>query len=252
MKNIISILLLLIFGTHLWSQTITIFTIGDSTMSDKPLNNDNQERGWGQMLPMFFNDSIQINNQAVNGRSSKSFIDEGRWEKVLTKIKAGDYVFIQFGHNDAKPDEARHTQPGSTFDDNLRCFVQETRLKKGIPVLFNSIVRRNFNTEGVLTDTHGAYLDSPRNVAKEMNVPFIDMNQITYNLVMSMGVEDSKKLFMWIVPGISAACPAGREDNTHLCYYGAYTIAGLTINNIAKEVPALTKYICQKEDSCYQ
>ena len=125
-------------------HVITIFMIGDSTMANKQIKNGNLERGWGMALQCYFDDAIRVDNHAVNGRSSKSFIDEGRWQKVVDKIRPGDYVFIQFGHNDEKPKADRHTDPGSTFDDNLRRFVRETRAKGGIPVLFNCVVRRNF------------------------------------------------------------------------------------------------------------
>ena len=135
-------------------RDITIFMIGDSTMANKNLVGGNPERGWGQMLPGFFTENIRVCNYAKNGRSSKSFIDEGLWDEVISQVRKGDYVFIQFGHNDEKPDELRHTVPGSTFDDNLRRFVKETKEKGGIPVLFNSIVRRNFrnNTNAILED----------------------------------------------------------------------------------------------------
>ena len=201
---------------------VTIFMIGDSTMANKKLDGGNPERGWGMVLPGFFSEDIKIDNHAANGRSSKSFISEGRWAKVISKVKKGDYVFIQFGHNDEKADSIRHTEPGTTFDDNLRRYVNETRAKGGIPVLFNSIVRRNFvqpkdasitkdirRTPGekeqpkegtVLFDTHGAYLDSPRNVAKELGVVFVDMNKITHDLVQELGPVESKKLFMFVAP----------------------------------------------------
>ena len=258
---------------------ITVFMIGDSTMADKNLTGGNPERGWGQMLPGYFSEEIRVDNHAVNGRSSKSFINEGRWDKVLSLIKKGDYVFIQFGHNDEKPKEDRHTDPGTTFDANLRKFVNETRAKGGIPVLFNSIVRRNFGVaadvqavkaavnqddfrndanpdakreasaepgpkEGdKLIDTHGAYLDSPRNVARELNVPFVDMNKITHNLVEGLGPDESKKLFMWVAPNTVPAMPKGREDNTHLNVYGGRVIAGLTVDAIARAVPELARYV---------
>ena len=244
---------------------VTIFMIGDSTMANKKLDGGNPERGWGMVLPGFFSEDIKIDNHAANGRSSKSFISEGRWAKVISKVKKGDYVFIQFGHNDEKADSIRHTEPGTTFDDNLRRYVNETRAKGGIPVLFNSIVRRNFvqpkdasitkdirRTSGekeqpkegtVLFDTHGAYLDSPRNVAKELGVTFIDMNKITHDLVQGLGPVESKKLFMFVEPNQVPAFPKGREDNTHLNVYGARTIAGLAVDAIGKEIPELAKYI---------
>ena len=244
---------------------VTIFMIGDSTMTNKKLDGGNPERGWGMVLPGFFSEDIKIDNHAANGRSSKSFISEGRWAKVISKVKKGDYVFIQFGHNDEKADSTRHTEPGTTFDDNLRRYVNETRTKGGIPVLFNSIVRRNFvqpqdasiakdvrRTPGetkqpkegtVLFDTHGAYLDSPRNVAKELGVVFIDMNKITHDLVEGLGPVESKKLFMFVEPNQVPAFPKGREDNTHLNVYGARTIAGLAVDAIGREIPELAKYI---------
>ena len=123
---------------------ITIFMIGDSTMANKSLKNGNIERGWGQMLPGYFTEEVVVDNHAMNGRSSLSFINEGRWDIVLSKIHKGDYVFIQFGHNDEKSRVTLHTESGSTFDDNLRRFVNGTCAKGGNPVLFNSIVRRNF------------------------------------------------------------------------------------------------------------
>ncbi len=257
-------------------KTITIFTIGDSTMANKDIKNGNTERGWGMMLQDCFTEDIRVDNHALNGRSSKSFIDGGKWQPVLDRIKPGDYVFIQFGHNDEKPKADRHTDPGTTFDDNLRKFVRETRERGGIPVLFNAVVRRIFYYESgqylkatsgkdiedealrkttnaadggkivegdTLVDTHGAYLLSPRNVAKEMNAPFIDANKITHDLEQGMGPVESRKLHMWYLPGENPAIPKGRKDNTHYNVYGARKVSSLLADAIAKEVPALKKYV---------
>lgn len=245
-------------------RVTTVFMIGDSTMANKKLDGNNPERGWGQMLPGFFTEDIRVDNHAVNGRSSKSFIDEGRWDRVIAQVQKGDYVFIQFGHNDEKPDEARHTDPGTTFDANLRRFVRETREKGGIPVLFSSIVRRNFRVDSTavlkddhpdeatghhyeegdkLIDTHGAYLDSPRRVAQEEGVAFIDMNRLTHELVQGMGPEESKKLYMWIPANLVPACPKGKEDNTHLNIYGARVVAGLAADAVAEALPELGKHV---------
>lgn len=125
----------------------TIFMIGDSTMADKDISKGSPERGWGMVLQGFFTEDIVIDNHARNGRSSISFRNEGLWKTVLERIKPGDYVFIQFGHNDEKldkPNSIRHTDPGSTFDEILEKYVRETREKGGIPVLFNCVERRNF------------------------------------------------------------------------------------------------------------
>lgn len=277
MKNKITLLLGLFIILTAFSparRNITIFTIGDSTMANKKLEGGNPERGWGQMLSRYFTDDITVDNHAVNGRSSKSFIDEGRWDNVLSKIQKGDYVFIQFGHNDEKDDPKRHTDPGTTFDANLRKFVEETRAKGGIPVLFNSIVRRNFGKSGAdavadaikqddirngidpkapkevieegakLIDTHGAYLDSPANVAKELNVAFIDLNSLTHKLVEDLGPEKSKELYLWVQPKTVPALPDGREDNTHLNVHGASIVAEMAAKAVAEAIPELAQYLC--------
>lgn len=243
-------------------RTITIFMIGDSTMANKDISGDKQERGWGMMLCNYFDDGVIVDNHAVNGRSSKSFIDEGRWKAVLEKITPGDYVIIQFGHNDEKKDEKRHTDPGSTFDANLRKFVLEAREKGATPILMNSVVRRNFSgsktavadddlrdnssknlSEGdTLIDTHGEYLVSPRNVAKELNVIFVDANKITHDLEQGLGSEGSKKLHMIFAPGEQPSLPEGRQDNTHYSIYGGNLVASLLANAICEKVPELKKH----------
>ena len=227
-------------------KTKTIFMIGDSTMANKDISGDKQERGWGMMLQNYFDDGIIVDNHAMNGRSSKSFINEGRWKAVLDRIMPGDYLIIQFGHNDEKTDSARHTTPGTTFDANLRRFVREAREKGATPILMNSVVRRNFSdsktavadddlrdnsskqlAEGdTLIDTHGEYLVSPRRVAKEMGVVFVDANKITHDLEQSMGKEGSKKLHMIFKPGETPSLPDGRQDNTHYNIFGANKVAG--------------------------
>ena len=247
-------------------KTTTIFVIGDSTAANKDISGGKQERGWGMALQCYFDDNIRIDNHAVNGRSSLSFINEGRWQKVLELMKPGDYVIIQFGHNDEKPKADRHTDPGSTFDYNLAKFVRETREHGGIPVLMNCVVRRNFFVnapendddeklrtqtfkDGVkmvegdtLIDTHGLYRVAPRDVAKRMNVHFVDANQITHDLEQGLGTEASKKLHMWFLPGTEPSEPKGKQDNTHYSIYGAHVVARLLADALCQEVPVLKRY----------
>ena len=272
MKRISTFLVAFIAAVTLTSLksdgVITIFMIGDSTMANKDISGGKLERGWGMMLQSCFSEDVRIDNHAVNGRSSKSFIDEGRWQTVLEKMRPGDYVFIQFGHNDEKPQPDRHTDPGSTFDDNLRKFITETREKGGIPVLFNSVVRRNFykktpkndddealrNTTGAKTaevkeegdtlyDTHGDYIIAPHNVAEAEGVAFVDANKITHELEQGLGREGSKKLHMWFLPGEVASLPDGRQDNTHYNVYGATVVSRLLADAVAEQVSALKPYI---------
>ncbi|MBQ9650333.1 MAG: rhamnogalacturonan acetylesterase [Prevotella sp.] len=247
-------------------KTTTIFIIGDSTAANKDLSKGKLERGWGMALQCFFDDNILVDNHAVNGRSSLSFLNEGRWDKVLERLKPGDYVIIQFGHNDEKAPKDRHTDPGSTFDYNLAKYVRETREHGGIPVLMSCVVRRNFakvthkndddeklrNTtfadggllvEGdSLVDTHGLYRIAPRDVAERMNCHFIDANQITHDLEQGLGTEASKKLHMWYLPDTEPTEPKGKQDNTHYNIYGAHVVARLLADALCEEIPVLKAY----------
>ena len=252
-------------------KTTTIFVIGDSTAANKDTTGGKVERGWGMMLQQCFDaDFIVVDNHAINGRSSKSFLDEGRWDKVLAKIQPGDYVIIQFGHNDEKSQPARHTDPGSTFDYNLAKYVRETREKGGIPVLMNSVVRRNFLVEAPviaddeqlrnttfsdgskmvegdsLIDTHGLYRVAPRDVALRMNCHFIDDNKITHDLEQGLGREASKKLHMWFRPGEEPSLPQGKQDNTHYNIYGAKVVANLLADALCEEIPVLKPFRVKK------
>src|SRR5690606_19098870 len=141
------------------TKEITIFMIGNSTMADKPYavsKGGNPEKGWGQILPLYFKEGVRVENHAVNGRSTKSFINEGRWKKVLEAIQTGDYVIMEFGHNDQKEyDTTRYAPAGTTYRSNLLKFINETRARGGIPVLATPIVRRRFDRNGVFYDTHG-------------------------------------------------------------------------------------------------
>ena len=258
---------MLVFSAAVEDKTTTIFIIGDSTAAKKDLSTGSPERGWGMALQCYFDSAyIRVDNHAVNGRSSKSFIDEGRWDKVLSAMKPGDYVIIQFGHNDEKPAVERHTDPGSTFDYNLAKFVRETRERGGIPILMNPVVRRNFaqkplkndddeklrNTtfkdggnrkEGpTLNDTHGLYRVVPIDVAHYMHCHFVDANKITSDLEQSLGTEGSKKLHMWFLPGQEPSEPQGKQDNTHYNKYGARVVANLLADALCKEIPVLSKY----------
>ncbi|WP_179008984.1 rhamnogalacturonan acetylesterase [Winogradskyella forsetii] len=223
--------------TEQQKQNITIYTIGDSTMSDKINPEENPERGWCQLLPQFLNDKATVKNHATNGRSTRSFIDEGRWDSVYKQLEKGDYVFIQFGHNDQKlTNPQRYTNPHTAYRHNLIKFVEESREKGAIPILFTSIVRRKFNEEGTLIDTHGAYPLETRLVAQEYDVPFIDLLYITEKMEESYGVEGSKKLHLHYKPDEVSYFPDGKEDNTHLSVFGATEVAKLAVNALNEKV----------------
>jgi lysophospholipase L1-like esterase len=242
MKSITLVLLLI--SLNCLAQKPTIYGIGDSTMANKPLANENPERGWGQMFPQFLNDNITFDNRAVNGRSTKSFIDLKLWDAVYNSLKKGDYVFIQFGHNDGKvTDSTRYTNPHTVYRHNLIRYVTETREKGAIPILFSSITRRNFNEQGVLISTHTDYTLEARLVAQEFKVPFIDMEYFTELLEMKYGPEKSKQLHLHYKAGENPFYPEGKEDNTHLNVEGANEIAKIAVSELKKTKLDLVKYI---------
>lgn len=237
-------LFFMLLSLNCLAQKPTIYGIGDSTMANKPKPEENPERGWGQMLPLFFNDNITIDNRAVNGRSTRSFISEKRWDDILKTLKKGDYVFIQFGHNDQKEkDSTRFTNPHTAYRHNLIRFVNETRAKGATPILFSSIVRRNFNEKGVLISTHGDYPLETRLVAQEYNVPFIDMEYYTELLEQSYGPEKSKQLHLHFKAGEIPYYKEDKADDTHLGVKGATAIAKIAVEELKKTKLDIVKYI---------
>lgn len=210
---------------------VTIYMIGDSTMADKPTE-DNPERGWGQMFPMFFDSTLTIENHAKNGRSTRSFLAENRWQPIVDKLKSGDYVFIQFGHNDQSKEKVDRYTPPEDYRNNLIKFVTEARQKNAQPILCTPIVRRRFDEDGKFYDVHGVYPDVVREVAKEYKVPLIDMHQKSQKLVVDFGTDSSKNIFLWIEPGKYKSFPDGKQDNTHFSEYGATKIAELALEGV--------------------
>jgi lysophospholipase L1-like esterase len=211
----------------------TIYTIGDSTMADKKPD-VYPETGWCQVLNNYLDKGITVRNHAVNGRSTKSFISEKKWQAVLDSLKKGDFVFIQFGHNDEKEnDSTRYTTPFGKYKTNLERFVSETRSKGATPVLFTPIVRRKFGSDGLLINTHGDYPAAAREVAQKMNVLFIDLQKITEEWINSLGIEPSKEYFLWTSP--NEKYPEGRKDDTHLSEKGANEIARLALQECIKQ-----------------
>lgn len=237
-------LFLLLISLNCFAQKPTIYGIGDSTMANKVKPEENPERGWGQMLPLFFNDNITIDNRAVNGRSTRSFIAEKRWDDILKTLKKGDYVFIQFGHNDQKEkDSTRYTNPHTAYRHNLIRFVTETRAKGATPIIFSSIVRRNFNEKGVLISTHGEYTMEARLVAQEYKVPFIDMEYYTELLEQSYGPEKSKQLHLHYKAGEIPYYKEDKADDTHLGVKGATEVAKIAVEELKKTKLDIVKYI---------
>lgn len=221
----------------------TIYLVGDSTMADKP-KLELPERGWGQLFRERVLPTAKVENRAVNGRSTKSFIDEGRWQNVVDALKPGDWVVIQFGHNDEKStDPTRFTEPQGAYRDNLIRFVHETQSRGAHPILATPVVRRKWSPEGELIDTHGAYPTVVREVAKQENVPLLDLQKSTAALETLHGIAGSKKLHLWFAPGEHPKLPKGLQDDTHYSELGAKLVANLAVQEIEKLKLPLAEYL---------
>ena len=211
-------------------KKITVYLIGDSTMADKEVK-AYPETGWGMPFHYFFDSSIRVDNRAKNGRSTRTFIEEGRWQPVVDKLKEGDYVFIQFGHNDEVPTKKSYTTP-EQFKANLIKMVTETRRKKAIPVLITPVARRKFDAEGKIEETHAVYSQLVKEVAMQYKVPLIDLDKESQQLVHQYGPEASQYLYNHLAPGENPHYPDGRADNTHFSELGARKMAEIVLHDI--------------------
>ena len=215
--------------------------IGDSTMSIKE-KKTYPETGWGMPFVYFWDSTVTIENLAKNGRSTSSFRKEGLWQIVLDKAGEGDYVFIQFGHNDEVSTKKTYTTE-TEFKNNLRQYVSEARSKKATPILLTPMARRKFDVAGKIEGTHDVYSQIVRDVAKEEKVVLFDMDKITQQLYQQFGVENSKLLFMQLKPNEHPNYPDGRDDNTHFNELGARLIAQLVLDEIRSQIPGLADRI---------
>jgi len=245
MKKSLVLVLLIISGFAFLApeKKTTIFLVGDSTMADKPLE-ENPERGWGQLFPKYMRDEIEIQNHAVNGRSTKSFINEHRWDTVMSRLKAGDYVMIQFGHNDSKVEDSNRSAPAHTlYKENLVRFVNDVRGKGANPILITPVMRRKFDEAGKFVDQHGDYPAVVKEVAALMNVPLIDLHKSSEALIVKEGVENSRRLFLNIPTNHFKNYKGKAEDNTHFSEYGASSMASLVCQSIKEQNLPLAKYL---------
>lgn len=222
-------------------KKITIWLCGDSTMSIKD-KKAYPETGWGTPFVYFWDSTVVVENLAKNGRSTSSFRNEGLWKKVLDGVAEGDYVFVQFGHNDEVPTKKTYTTE-TEFRNNLKQYIKEARDKKATPILLTPMARRKFDSGGKIEGTHGVYSQIVRDVAREEKVVLFDMDKITQQLYQQFGVENSKLLFLHLKPGEHPNYPDGKEDNTHFSELGARLVAQFVLQDIRKQIPELADRI---------
>jgi lysophospholipase L1-like esterase len=221
-----------------------MYVIGDSTAAAYgperfPLT------GWAQVLQRYFDpNQLQVVDKAVSGRSSKSYWEEGRWDEVKGTLKKGDYVVVQFGHNDAKQkDPKRFTDPETTYKQYLNRYVDDIQAAGAIPILATSINRNVWKEDGTLEHTLGEYPVVVRALARERSVFLVDMTRLTRMLFEKLGPEKTTKLFMNLEPGQYEHYPEGRSDNTHLTMQGAESISKVFIDDLVsldKDIQEMT------------
>lgn len=237
------LVILLLTPAALAKEPVTVFIAGDSTAANKA-ENKRPETGWGEQLQKRFEEKrVRVDNHAANGRSTRTFISEGRWQSLIDKVKEGDYVLIQFGHNDESKDKGDRYTPPDDFRHNLERFVAEVRAKKATPVLLTPVMRRRFDKDGKFYDTHGEYPDLTRRVAAEQKVALIDMHRLSEKVLVKYGPEESRKLFLQLKEGENPNYPKGVEDNTHFSPLGADLMAGLAVDGFREQKLGLVKYL---------
>ena len=229
----------ILFFASIWliaSSFTTIHLMGDSTMAEKDLPKAGAERGWGMMLQNFLDPSeVKVINYAQNGRSTKSFIDLGLWEKVYDAVQPGDYVFIQFGHNDAKKDDpARYAAPWGAYQDNLRLFVDKVREKGATPVLLTPVARRWFKDGKLDRNCHMDYPAAMKAVAAEKDVTLLDITTSTLDWLESLGDDASRPYFM---------ISTGKDDNTHTVAAGARKVTEMVCDKIKEALPEIAGHL---------
>ncbi|MFF3843692.1 rhamnogalacturonan acetylesterase [Streptomyces sp. NPDC002328] len=203
----------------------TVYLAGDSTAAQK-FADAAPETGWGMALPFFLREGLAVANHAVNGRSSKSFVDEGRLDALLASIRPGDLLLIQFAHNDEKTtDPTRYTEPWTTYQDYLRLYVDGARARGARPVLLTPVERRRFDAAGNAVPSHGEYPAAMRALAEEEGVALLDLQALSLALWQELGVEGTKTYFNWTET---------EQDNTHFNPPGAIALARLVAAGLAR------------------
>ena len=230
MTRTIAVCALLLLAFMPPEKKTTLWLIGDSTMSNKEIK-AYPETGWGMPFACFFDSTVVVDNRAKNGRSTKSFIAEGRWDAAFGSMKEGDYVFIQFGHNDEVPTKGSYT-PEDQFEANLIRFIHDVRSVKANPVLITPAARRKFDASGTIQETHAVYAAIVRRVAAAQDVPLIDLDKESMAMLQELGPEKSKFLYDYLTPGEHPNYPQGREDDTHFNELGARRMAEIVLADI--------------------
>ncbi len=226
-------------------DSITVFLAGDSTVTDQ---RHEPYAGWGQMLPRFFGPGVAVSNQAESGLALFSYERQKRLDKILSMMKKGDYLFIQFGHNDQK-DKRADSGPFTTYKSNLKRFVAAARSKSGMPVLVTPMERRRFDKDGKPTTTLADYAEAVRLVGTEENSPVIDLHAMSLKFYAALGPEKSTKAFVHYPANTFPGQDKPLKDDTHHSNYGGYELARCVVEGIKANVPTLAAHLAKDAGS---
>jgi lysophospholipase L1-like esterase len=216
-----------------------IYLAGNSTVTDQE---EEPWASWGQMFPRFLKPEVVVANYAESGESLLSFKGEKRLQKILSLIKPGDFLMIEFAHNDQKPGGS-HVDPFTTYREELKFFIREVRNKGANPVLVTSMHRRKFDENGKIINTLEDFPEAMRQTAKEENVPLIDLNAMSKILYEALGPENSKKAFVHYPANSFPGQVNALADDTHFNPYGAYELARCVVESIKQQIPELSKFL---------
>jgi len=241
-KNLLFISLAVLCMAATPSPKIKIWLCGDSTMSIKQTT-AYPETGWGMPFVYFWDSTVEVKNLAKNGRSTRTFISEGLWQQAYDGMQEGDFVFIQFGHNDEVKEKVGSYTTPDQYKSNLVRFITEARSKKATPILLTPVSRRKFDSTGKQVQTHEYYSNLVREVAVQEKVLFIDVDVQSQSLYQQWGEEKSTHLFLQLQKGEHPNYPEGKIDNTHFNEIGARTIAQLVLKNIIALNTPLNQHI---------
>jgi lysophospholipase L1-like esterase len=221
------------------ASTVRIFLAGDSTVTDQ---NHEPYVGWGQAFPLFVGERAVVANHAESGRALRSFQGERRLEKVLSQLRKGDFVLIQFGHNDQK-EKGEGVGAFTTYSKRLRDYLDAIQAKGGKPVLVTAVGRRRFDDQGLVTESLGDFPEAVRRVAKERGVPLVDLNAASKQVYQALGVEKSKLALLHYPAGTFPGQTEPLRDDTHFSAYGAYEMARCVVEAIRQGVPELAAFL---------
>lgn len=219
----------------------TVFLLGDSTVCDQ--EQSPYHAGWGELLPVLFDEHVNVSNHARCGYSTQSFIRDQLFVPVLARIKPGDVLMMQFAHNDQKEETDRYAPAYGAYTHTLRYFIRKAREAGAIPVLVTSQPRRRFDEEGKIVHSLGEYPEAMRKLAQQEGAALIDLNRKATALLEAYGPEESKKLFAYVKPGVTELFPEGNEDDTHFSYEGALKMAGLVLEGMQELGLDICRYI---------